>query len=222
MINFTESDFTTKITVLPIALQDKLLLLRYDGKFLSIINHKASKPQEVITKIERATRLTALGFASKQELFSLIEDAVKDSEETRYIFGEIDKTILVPNNFEGADDAISRKTEEAPIDSEEEGWGEENNSVAGQTNDTEANQLQNSNKTETAEDILKEIENPTPSALILSSAKRLPGTDVNRLFNTNTTAPTNKENQLDSKLTEPVIQTAKSTYYKVDPYREQA
>ncbi len=241
MINFTELDFTTKLGVLPQELQDKLLLLRFDGKFLSIINYKTSKSQEVINNIDYATRITALGFASKQEMFNLIKDVILDEEETRHIFGEIDSTILVPNNLQGAPEEIVREDH----DGTEEGGDVEALKNVEPKNTEVADKYSDSNITETAEDILKEIENPTSSPLIFPIIKpsfstapnvvtpieipkieskteakiALPTSDT--ITPTSLVMPSNKESQLNSKLTEPVVQTAKSTYYKVDPYREQ-
>ncbi len=255
MIKFTESDIKNKIDSLPNELREKLLFLAYDNSFVSIINYRSVKTQDVINEIDYATRMTALGFSSKQELFDAISGAAEDEDETRHIFGEIDSTILVPNNLQGAPEETASKDTSEP---EEEG--------VGMTEDVEPKKTEvvdkysdSNNTTETAEDILKEIENPTPSPLILPIIKPLPETITNVIATaeapktelaqpsndgaltltptpTSTPAPTltptstltppptttpNKESQLDSKLTEPVVQTAKSTYYKVDPYREQ-
>lgn len=220
MLNFTEQNFIDKMSKMPEELQKKLLLLSYDGSFLSIINYKNVKPTEVISAIDYATKVTALGFASKQEMFNIIEDAIGDEDETRHIFGEIDRTILVPNNLDGAEELKPKED----LTLYEDDFTEPNT-------------------TETAEDILREIENPTPSPLILPRVitpapqapvpTTTPATEPALVTPPTTPIPTeatppqqepapNKETQLDSKLTDTAVQTPKSTYYKVDPYREQA
>lgn len=206
MLNFNESDFVNNLEKLPQDIQDKLLMLKFDDVFLKIINYKNIKSEDVIKKIDYATRITALGFSSKQEMFNLIEDVIVDEEETRHIFEDIDKTILVPNNFQGAPDEIEEQDQEEDMQPEDDEVEE---------------------KTETAEDILREIENPTPSPLIIPTINSLPVVTTPEALKEVVPqqevpqTPT-KETQLDSKLTEPVVQPAKSTYYKVDPYREQA
>jgi hypothetical protein len=215
MLNFNESDFINNLGKLPQDLQDKLIMLKFDDNFLNIINYKNVKSESVVKAIDYATRITALGFASKQEMFNLIEDVIVDEDETRHIFEEIDKTILVPNNLQGAPEEIKADEEQEDVQPSDD-----------YTKET----------LESAEDILREIENPTPSPLILPIIKPLPTVttpeppkEVVPQPNTENLIQTNKipqqtptkETQLDSKLTEPVVQPAKSTYYKVDPYREQ-
>lgn len=215
MINFTEQDFIKTTESLPSELQEKILLLSYDDSFVKMINYKTVKTKEIISTIDYATKITALGFASKQEMFELIQEAIGDEEETKHIFEEIDRTILVPNNLQGAKETIS---EEKVVLSE-------------QSKD------QNSNTNETAEDILKEIENPTPAPASIPVFK--PEIIVPTPASTQQETPTSmtmptkeqviasqqtnpsKESQLNSKLTEPSSQPLKSTYYKIDPYREQ-
>lgn len=245
MINFTEQDFINKTNSLPTELQQKILLLSYDESFVKIINYKSIKPTEIVSTIDYATRVTALGFASKQEMFELILEAVGDEEEAKHIFEEIDRTILVPNNLQGAPDTA----------------GEEN--VKQTTEEIKAipnEQLNNQTiePTETAEDILKEIENPTPAPSTIPAPTpsivapiQTPTPVINttpptpEIVPTQTTTPIQpsiitpptteptpssnpismvmptKEDVLNSKLTEPSAQPLKSTYYKIDPYREQ-
>jgi hypothetical protein len=215
MLKFTEQNFIDKMNSLEIGLQKKLLLLSYDDLFIKVINSKNIKSEDVIKAIDYAVKVTALGFASKQEMFNLIEDVIVDEDETRHIFEEIDKTILVPNNLQGAPEEIKADEEQEDVQPSDD-----------YTKET----------LESAEDILREIENPTPSPLILPIIKPLPTVttpeppkEVVPQPNTENLIQTNKipqqtptkETQLDSKLTEPVVQPAKSTYYKVDPYREQ-
>ena len=268
MIKFTELDIIKKMDSLPKELKDKLLFLAYDNSFVSMINYRSVKTQDVINEIDYTTRMTALGFASKQELFDSIGGVAEDEEETRHIFGEIDGTILVPNNLQGSPEETVGEDVEEREGNEDVGVVE--NIEPKKTDITD--KYSDSNITETAEDILKEIENPTSSPLILPiirpssenttpsivtvaetpkaevtqpknnvESQQIPATQVLSQETTNTpvvapeqnpqntpstTTPTptttpSKESQLDSKLAEPVVQTAKSTYYKVDPYREQ-
>ncbi|MEI6042122.1 MAG: hypothetical protein WCQ00_00960 [bacterium] len=231
MTTFTEQEFIDKMNLLPAELQKKLLLLDYDDDFISIINYNSIKPAETINAIGLAVRLVALGFSSKQELFESVSNEVLVEDEARHIFSEIDRTILVPNNLKGIiETGIELHTE-----------GQED---ATNTED----KYSTHNITETAEDILKEIENPTPatSSMVSSFNKQTTTTltavgphdqlSVDGLTNessniiknpqntatpTDTTPAPNKEGQLEAKLTETVIQPVKSTYYKVDPYREE-
>ena len=97
---------------------------------------------------------------------------------------------------------------------------------------------------ESAEEILREIENPTPAKSSLQSlvpeikptqeleiiktetvhSNPIPtntNTAVSETTPTESIATETKTTQLDSKLKETVTAPVKTTYYKVDPYREQ-
>ena len=237
MLKITESEYKEKLDLLPADLQDKLLMLSYDDTFLRIINGGVIKSEDAVADIDYATRMTALGFMSKEEMFNTIYGGVEDDEdEARRIFKALDETILVPNNLEGAPEQDIKEDEE---DGEGKVSEKTENELAREDN------KYSENTTETAEDILREIENPTTSISTISEPKKEKPTNTDTGVNPvqqNTTTPTevvpevikptentlatepkvpNKESQLDSKLTEPVVQPAKSTYYKVDPYREQ-
>ena len=58
MIKFTESDLTNKIASLTEELKDKILFLAYDNSFISIINYKNVKSQDIINEIAYTTRMT--------------------------------------------------------------------------------------------------------------------------------------------------------------------
>ena len=263
MINFTKTDLENRLKTLSKEMQDKLLMLSYEDYFRNIINYKNVKDDEIFDAVGYAARVVALGFASKQEMFDLILEAIGDEDEARHIFEEIDRTILVPNNFQG----LQQDQQETPKAEVSQGTSTQENTTI---------------TTETAEDILKEIENPTPAPAslpvfkpepVISTQAQAPelaptqapqqstiqtqqpiqteipqtNTPINQTQPTPTqsnpvsmTMPTkeqvaaqqmnqppqvqtnpNKESQLDSKLTDATAQPLKSTYYKIDPYREQ-
>jgi hypothetical protein len=244
MINITNVELENRLQTLPSDLKERLLMLDYEDNFKKIVNFKSIKDEQVIGDISYATQVVALGFASKQEMFELILEAIEDEEETKHIFEEIDRTILVPNNLQGAPETIS--TDNTKPTTEE---------IKTASNEQSSNQ--SADTTETAEDILKEIENPTPAPSTIPAHTPLtvvqtqtPTPVINttpptpEIVPTQTTTPASssptttptppiqssnpasmvmptKEDILNGKLTEPSAQPLKSTYYKIDPYREQ-
>ena len=215
MIKVTEEKIIDKLNSLSEETREMLLMLSYNDDFISMVNHDKVKSKDIIDDIERYTRMTALGFMSKEELFLRIEETVGDENEARYIFKEIDTKILVPNGFKGL-------IEEAGVASKES----------------------DEDILESAEEILREIENPTPAKSSLQSlvpeikptqeleiiktetvhSNPIPtntNTAVSETTPTESIATETKTTQLDSKLKETVTAPVKTTYYKVDPYREQ-
>ena len=88
-------------------------MLSYDDTFLRIINGGVIKSEDAVADIDYATRMTALGFMSKEEMFNTIYGGVEDDEdEARRIFKALDETILVPNNLEGAPEQDIKEDEE--------------------------------------------------------------------------------------------------------------
>ena len=142
--NFTDLEYEKALETLSEDLQDKILFLSKDDGFLKIINHEKVKTLKNIDDISYATRMTALGFASKKEMFDLIYEALHhDESETRRIFTELDTSILVPNNLNGA-------PEQEIVDDENEG------DLETAETSTESKELDKYSETtnETAEDIL--------------------------------------------------------------------
>jgi len=220
----------------PKELWDMLLLPEDDPKILAIFSINGIVDLDIIESIANGVRCVALESISKSEFYDLIKFRLNDNEDfARKLFKEFDDKILIPNNFIG----LQKKAEAADpnIDT-----GVNNTIVE---------------KTETAEDILKEIENPTPAPSTIPAptpAIVAPTQTPTPTINTTpptpeivpiqtttpassspTTTPTppiqssnpasmvmpTKEDILNGKLTEPSAQPLKSTYYKIDPYREQ-
>jgi hypothetical protein len=210
----------------PEQIQEMLLAPEKDSKILSIFQRNKISDTEATDSISSGITLVATDIMSKEGLYQLVKFRLNDDETlAKKVFYEIDTEILTPNNFVGL------KDESGDEDLDED-----------QDFTIESTEL-DENKEETAEDILREIENPTPSPLILPRATtptpQTPVPTITPVIETalatppTTPIPTeatppqqepapNKETQLDSKLTDTAVQTAKSTYYKVDPYREQA
>ena len=208
---------------------------------------------------------------SKTEFYDLIKLNIANNEFlAKKIFSEFDTKILVPNKFVGAIEVEKEEEEESGDENKENEVLEQTISLkintntetknsptpTPQTTTTEVPEVAKTEEGETAEDILREIEDPTPTNLpttirqnedlmvIKQPIKIEDNVDVAPLVrkteiqptqiqqpqqqikvevpDTKVEKPVNNEAQLDSKLTETVIQPAKSTYYKVDPYREQA
>ena len=116
--------------------------------------------------------MTALGFDTKEELYNIIADSTQDEDEARRIFTALDEWLLVPNELTGLiDERIEEFAEKAEATTNSD-QNTENN-----TKEPNPQSIQNTNKdiahtnTESAEDILREIENPTPSPLIIQNQK---------------------------------------------------
>ena len=240
MIDINIEELENRIKQFPESTQKMLIRPEKDSSILAIFkDNNIVDDVNVINSISNGIKLVATQFMSKTDLYELIRFRLNNNDFlARKIFAEFDTKILSPNNFNGLID--NRKIEDVGKEEAEE----EDELVSDEESEIEKKEVvqQTSSEpeksTETAEDILKEIENPTPYYGIVSgptqtltttsgvplSATLTPNavtsTSPSSLESTTPTTP-KKEEQLDSKLTEPVVQPSKSTYYKVDPYREQ-
>lgn len=287
MIKINIDELTNRIKEYPTEVQALLLNPEKNIKILSILQSNNIKDQEEIDSISNGVRLIATRYMSKTDFYELIKFRLNGDEFlARKLFSELDTGVMLPNKFIGAiDNNIEKSGEDKEdIDTKTE---DEDDSIYNEINvdytpeeqafldSTENESVLTPPKEETAEDILREIENPTPSfrlPIINQNiqpsetketiedkklqmpeffAPAIPSTTpvveipkINLLDQTilttalpptpaplptpkpstptPTLSPTNKEDGLDIKLVTPVVQPAKSTYYKVDPYREQA
>ncbi len=221
-----------RMSNLPEALRNKLYDLETDQDLINVFSKRKIIDQNAIESIANTITLVALGFFAKSELLDLIKRKIPDFYQE--IYQEIDEKILIPNNLKGADKPWDDLFVDEDLEPKEE----------------QVDFNKEPQKEETAEDILKEIENPTP--LVSSSLEILKkNMSANTTYqaqlptepaiqSTTVSPPTpettpstpaisvmpnknslKKEDQMTAKLNQPVTQTEKSTYYKVDPYREQ-
>ena len=208
-ININVEELNKRILALPSEKQDLILHPEKNSTIVQTLKDNQIDHEEDFESVVNGIKLVALNAASKDDLFQLIYFILHDDEVlANKAFIEIDDKILIPNGFTGSDkDTSSTENPTTDDEYEELEYTEEEKAFL--------NSL--ISKEETAEDILREIENPTPSII-----KPIQPVEVVVKKDTEIPAVNTKEDILDSKLKEPVIQTPKSTYYKVDPYREQA
>ncbi len=131
-----------KIQQYPTELWDMLYLPEEDSKILSVFQNNNIKDMEVIQSISNGVKLVAVEIMSKSKFYELIKFRLNDNEDlAKIVFNEFNSKILIPNNFIGL------------IEDQKEIPNPESSAK------TDAPQEIH----ETAEDILKEIENPTPA-----------------------------------------------------------
>lgn len=241
-----------------------------DSGLINIFKNNNINNQDVVDSISNAISLYLLGEKTIQNLFDLILFRLDNRKSfAMEFFGQINNDILIPMgfntenkqpNFDLDEDDVDRNDVSQDNSLDDNDIYEDMESLLTPedlveieeigTDKQKTTKLAEPQKEETAEDILKEIENPTP--LVSSSLEIL---KKNMSANTTHQAqlptepsiqstaaspstpeitpsiptisvmpskePLKKEDQIKAKLNQPITQTEKSTYYKVDPYREQ-
>lgn len=254
------SKFTQKINSFDDKAREFLLNTQNDQALLNVFKSNNITDVDTTDSISSGIANYCIEDKNIQDLFDLILFRTNNNLDLSIrLFNQINE-ILISLGLKKDDQKpkMEIKKEEYPEDEDAEHVEESQ-----KTNQTEATKPETE---ETAEDILKEIENPTPlvssSLEILKRGVATESKNVSQTENTGledyssplsaqpqsqpqsqpqpTPAPTTenqtqtptmsvmptkdslkKEDQLKAKLDQPTIQPEKSTYYKIDPYREQ-